>query len=72
MQTLAQETLDRIKTNIDYGNWKDAVNIIADGNVEFVAISELLMVIDTSYISEIVPLLRTAVQFGVITINYKD
>ncbi len=33
MQTLAQETLTRIKSNIDNGNWKDAVDNSAVGSV---------------------------------------
>lgn len=72
MQTLAQETLDRIKSNIDNGNWKDAVNIIAEGHIEFEDIVEHFINVDTAYRADIVTLLRTAVQFGVITINYKD
>lgn len=72
MQTLAQETLDRIKSNIDNGNWKDAVNIIAEGNVEFEDIFEHLIIVDTAYRADVTTLLRTAVKYGIITVNYKD
>ena len=72
MQTLAQETLTRIKSNIDNGNWKDAVDIIAEGNIEFEDILEHFIVVDTSYRSDIVTLVRTAISRGIVVVNYKD
>lgn len=72
MQTLAQETLTRIKSNIDNGNWKDAVDIIAEGNIEFEDILEHFIVVDTSYRSDIVTLVRTAINRGIIVVNYKN
>ena len=72
MQTLAQETLTRIKSNIDNGNWKDAVDIIAEGNIEFEDILEHFIVVDTSYRSDIVTLVRTAISRGIVVVNYKN
>ncbi len=72
MQTLAQETLTRIKSNIDNGNWKDAVDIIAEGNIEFEDILEHFIVVDTSYRSDIVTLVRTAINRGIVVVNYKN
>lgn len=72
MQTIAQETLARIKINIDNGNWKDAVDIIAEGYLEFEDIIEHFIYVDTSYRADIVPLLKTAVKYNIVKINYKD
>ena len=72
MRTLAHETLTRIKSNIDNGNWKDAVDIIAEGNIEFEDILEHFIVVDTSYRSDIVTLVRTAINRGIVVVNYKN
>lgn len=72
MQIIAQETLARIKNNIDNGNWKDAVDIIAEGHIEFEDIVEHFINVDTAYRADIVTLLRTAVKYNIVKINYKD